>query len=229
MQKNRNMKDLPESEKPYEKCLKQGAASLSDAELIAVVIRTGSQNEQAVDLAKEILLLPPGGILNLEYLSVSQLQKLYGIGAVKAVQLKCVAEISRRMAMAKRRDRICMNDAESIAAYYMETMRHESKEHLPLSMYGSNSRLLGDEMISVGTCNSSLISPREIYLQALSHQAVYVVLLHNHPSGDPRPSEEDILVTERIKKCGELLDIPLMDHIIVGDNCYYSFHEQGIL
>ena len=84
-------------------------------------------------------------------------------------------------------------------------------------------------MISVGTCNSSLISPREIYLQALSHQAVYVVLLHNHPSGDPRPSEEDILVTERIKKCGELLDIPLMDHIIVGDNCYYSFHEQGIL
>ena len=122
-----------------------------------------------------------------------------------------------------------MNDAESIAAYYMETMRHESKEHLLLSMYGSNSRLLGDEMISVGTCNSSLISPREIYLQALSHQAVYVVLLHNHPSGDPRPSEEDILVTERIKKCGELLDIPLMDHIIVGDNCYYSFHEQGIL
>ena len=85
MQKNRNMKDLPESEKPYEKCLKQGAASLSDAELIAVVIRTGSQNEQAVDLAKEILLLPPGGILNLEYLSVSQLQKLYGIGSVKAV------------------------------------------------------------------------------------------------------------------------------------------------
>lgn len=229
MQKNRNMKDLPESEKPYEKCLKQGAASLSDAELIAVVIRTGSQNEQAVDLAKEILLLPPGGILNLEYLSVSQLQKLYGIGSVKAVQLKCVAEISRRMAMANRRDRICMNDAESIAAYYMEMMRHEAKEHLLLSMYDSNSKLLGDEMISVGTCNSSLISPREIYLQALSHQAVYVVLLHNHPSGDPRPSEEDILVTERIKKCGELLDIPLMDHIIVGDNCYYSFHEQGIL
>ena len=229
MQKNRNMKDLPESEKPYEKCLKHGASGLSDAELIAVIIRTGSQNEQAVDLAKEILLLPPGGILNLEYLSVSQLQKLYGIGIVKAVQLKCVAEISKRMAMADRRDRVSMRNAESIAAYYMERMRHETKEHLLLSMYDSNSRLLGEELISVGTCNASLISPREVYVQALSNQAVYVILLHNHPSGDPRPSEEDILVTDRIKKCGELLDIPLMDHIIVGDNCYYSFHEQGVL
>lgn len=229
MQKNRNMKDLPESEKPYEKCLKNGAGSLSDAELIAVIIRTGSRNEQAVDLAKEILLLPPGGILNLEYLSITQLQSLYGIGTVKAVQLKCVAEISRRMAMSVRRTRVCMKDPESIAAYYMEKMRHEEKEHLLLSMYDSNSRLLGEEIISVGTCNASLISPREIYLQALSYKAIYVILLHNHPSGNPRPSEEDILVTERIKKCGELLDIPLMDHIIVGDNCYYSFREQGIL
>lgn len=229
MQKNTKMKDLPESEKPYEKCLKRGAESLSDAELIAAVIRTGSQNEQALELAKKILMLPPGGILNLEYLTAAQLQKLYGIGAVKAVQLKCVAEISKRIAMTSRKSRVMLNDASTIAAYYMERMRHETKENLLLSMFDSNSKLIGDQTISVGTCNASLISPREVFLQALDRQAVYVVLLHNHPSGNPNPSEEDILVTKRIKECGKLLDVPLMDHIIVGDNCYYSFHENDIL
>ena len=229
MQNSTKMKDLPESEKPYEKCLKKGAESLSDAELIAAVIRTGSQNEQALEVAKKILMLPPGGILNLEYLTAVQLQKLYGIGAVKAVQLKCVAEISKRIAMTSRRSSVMLNNASSIAAYYMECMRHETKEKLLLSMFDSNSKLIGDQTISVGTCNASLISPREVFLQALDRQAVYVVLLHNHPSGNPNPSEEDILVTKRIKECGKLLDVPLMDHIIVGDNCYYSFHENGIL
>lgn len=229
MQNNTKMKDLPESEKPYEKCLSKGAESLSDAELIAVILRTGSQNEQALDLAKRILMLPPGGILNLEYLTAAQLQKLYGIGTVKAIQLKCVAEISKRIAMTSRRNSVMLNDASSIAAYYMERMRHETKENLLLSMFDSNSKLIGDQTISVGTCNASLISPREVFLQALDRQAVYVVLLHNHPSGNPKPSEEDIKVTKRIKECGKLLDVPLMDHIIVGDNCYYSFHENGIL
>ncbi len=229
MQNSTKMKDLPESEKPYEKCLSKGAESLSDAELIAVILRTGSQNEQALDLAKRILMLPPGGILNLEYLTAAQLQKLYGIGAVKAIQLKCVAEISKRIAMTSRRNSVMLNDASSIAAYYMERMRHETKENLLLSMFDSNSKLIGDQTISVGTCNASLISPREVFLQALDRQAVYVVLLHNHPSGNPKPSEEDIKVTKRIKECGKLLDVPLMDHIIVGDNCYYSFHENGIL
>lgn len=223
------MKDLPESEKPYEKCLKRGAESLSDAELIAAIIRTGSQNEQALELAKKILMLPPGGILNLEYLTLAQLQKLYGIGAVKAVQLKCVAEISKRIAMTSRKSSVMLSDASTIAAYYMERMRHETKENLLLSMFDSNSKLIGDQTISVGTCNASLISPREVFMQALDRQAVYVVLLHNHPSGNPNPSEEDILVTKRIKECGKLLDVPLMDHIIVGDNCYYSFHENDIL
>lgn len=229
MQNSTKMKDLPESEKPYEKCLSKGAESLSDAELIAVILRTGSQNEQALDLAKRILMLPPGGILNLEYLTAAQLQKLYGIGAVKAIQLKCVAEISKRIAMTSRRNSVMLNDASSIAAYYMERMRHETKENLLLSMFDSNSKLIGDQTISVGTCNASLISPREVFLQALDRQAVYVVLLHNHPSGNPKPSEEDIKVTKRIKECGKLLGVPLMDHIIVGDNCYYSFHENGIL
>ena len=229
MQKNIAMKDLPESEKPYEKCLKHGPAYLSDAELIAVIIRTGSQKEQALELARNILMLSPGGILNLEYLTIEQLKMLHGIGTVKAVQLKCVAEISRRIAMTCRQRTVILRDAKSIAAYYMEQLRHEPKEHLILSMFDSKSQLLSDEIISIGTCSASLTSPREIFLKALERQAVYVVLLHNHPSGNAQPSEEDILVTKKINECGKLLDIPLMDHIIIGDNQYFSFSEANVL
>lgn len=229
MQSNKAMKDLPESEKPYEKCLKLGPEYLSDAELIAVIIRTGSQKEQALELARNILKLSPGGILNLQYLTIEQLKKLHGIGTVKAVQLKCVAEISKRISMTRRQQGVILKNAYSIAAYYMEQLRHESKEHLVVSMYDSNSRLIADQTISIGTCTASLISAREVFLIALEKQAVFIVLLHNHPSGSPEPSEEDILVTKKIKESGKLLDIPLLDHIIIGDNQYFSFKEQGIL
>lgn len=229
MHKLISMKNLPDSEKPYEKCLKLGPTYLSDAELIAVIIRTGSQKEQAIELARNILMLSPGGILNLEYLTIEQLKNLHGVGTVKAVQLKCVAEISKRIATTARQQAVILKDAKSIATYYMERLRHESKEHLILSMYDSNSRLISDETISIGTCTASLTSSREIFLKALQKQAVYVVLLHNHPSGNAQPSEEDVLVTNKINECGKLLDIPLMDHIIIGDQQYFSFSEAGVL
>ena len=229
MQKKLAMKDLPESEKPYEKCLKYGPEQLSDAELVAVIIRTGSQNQQALDLARNVLAQSPGGILNLHYLTVEQLMKIHGIGMVKAIQLKCVAEISKRVTAATRQPAISMNEAQSIASFYMERLRHEEKEHLLLCMFDSKCNYITDETISVGTCNTSLISPREIFLKAIEKHAVYIVLLHNHPSGIPEPSEEDLSVTMRIDECGKLLEIPLLDHIIIGDNRYYSFHEDGIL
>lgn len=229
MERLKSMKELPESEKPYEKCLKYGSEYLSDAELIAVIIRTGSKKQQALELARNILAQAPGGILNLYHLSIEQLQSMYGIGKVKAVQLKCVAEISKRIAATSREKQIILRDAHSIAAYYMERLRHESKENLVLSMFDGKSNLIADEVISIGTCSASLVSGREIFLKALQKQAVYVILLHNHPSGQAKPSEEDYLVTNKIKECGKLLDIPLLDHIIIGDNQYFSFAEAGVL
>lgn len=223
------MKELPESEKPYEKCLKYGPDYLSDAELIAVIIRTGSKKEQALELARTILSQSPGGILNLNYLSVEQLQSIYGIGMVKAVQLKCVAEISKRIAVTSRENQVNLRDAHSIAAYYMERLRHEAKEYLVLSMFDGKGNLIADETISIGTCSMSLVSAREIFIKALQKQAVYVILLHNHPSGQAHPSDEDYLVTNKIKECGKLLDIPLLDHIIIGDNQYFSFAEANVL
>ncbi|MCC8081963.1 MAG: DNA repair protein RadC [Lachnospiraceae bacterium] len=223
------MKDLPDPEKPYEKCMRQGPASLSDAELLSVIIRTGSKGERSTDLAVRILNAGPDGLLNLIYLQPDDFMQIRGIGQVKAVQLKCVGELSRRMASAVRHVDPVFAGPDEIAAYYMERMRHETKEILMLAMFDRKNMLLGDQVISVGTSNASLISPGEIFKAALQKKAEFIILLHNHPSGNPEPSREDIRVTQRIRECGDLLDIPMMDHIIIGDNCYFSFRERGFL
>ena len=229
MQKNMTVKELPDTERPYEKCLMYGADALTDAELISVIIRTGSRGERCVDLAHRILNAGPDGLLNLLQLDVKQLTKIHGIGNVKAVQLKCVGELAKRIASTRRRQQVVLQSPESIASYYMERMRHEAQEILVLAMFDSKSMLIGEKVISVGTSNAALISPREIYRTALQEQAVYIVILHNHPSGNPEPSREDVQVTRKIKQSGEILDILLMDHIIIGDNRYFSFREQDIL
>ena len=223
------VKELPDTERPYEKCLMYGAEALTDAELISVIIRTGSRGERCVDLAHRILNAGPDGLLNLLQLDVKQLTKIHGIGNVKAVQLKCVGELAKRIASTRRRQQVILESPESIASYYMERMRHEAQEILMLAMFDSKSMLIGEKVISVGTSNAALISAREIYRTALQEQAVYIVILHNHPSGNPEPSREDIQVTRKIKQSGEILDILLMDHIIIGDNRYFSFREQDIL
>ena len=218
MQKNMTVKELPDQERPYEKCLAYGAGALSDAELISVIIRTGSQGERSIDLANRILNAGPDGLLNLLRLDMERLTQIRGIGNVKAIQLKC-----------SRREQITLQSAKSIAEYFMEQLRHETQEHLMLAMFDNKSMLIGEKLLSTGTSNAALISARDIYRTALQYQAAYVVVLHNHPSGNPEPSREDILVTRKIKACGELLDILLMDHIIIGDNRYFSFREQDIL
>ena len=162
-------------------------------------------------------------------MSFKELTAIPGIGTVKAIQLKCLAEITKRMTKAVRIREVKLNSASSVAFYYMEELRHEDREKLMLCMFDSQCVLLGDEIISIGTVNASLISPREVFIRALSHQAVYIILLHNHPSGVPLPSAQDKLVTKKIQECGKLMGIHLSDHIIIGDNQYFSFKEENLL
>lgn len=223
------VKELPESEKPYEKCLRYGAEYLSDAELLAVIIRTGTAGKKSIELAQEILNCKERSLLNLYHMSLKDFMEIPGIGTVKAIQLKCLAEITRRLTKATRIHEVSLSSASSVASYYMEEMRHEDREKLMLCMFDSKCVLLGDEVISIGTVNASLVSPREVFKQALMHQAVYIILLHNHPSGVPLPSTQDKLVTRRIQECGEMLGIQLSDHIIIGDNQYFSFKEENLL
>jgi DNA repair protein RadC len=226
---NLTMKELPESEQPYEKFLCQGPEFLSDGELLAAILRSGGKNNSALQLANSVLCRGQKSLLNLAELTVEELIKIPGIGKVKAVQLKCIAELAARMAKTQYVKRLVVENPGSIADYYMESLRHLKKEKLFLVMFDARNRLLGEALISVGTIDSALLSPREIFLTALEKQAVHVVLLHNHPSGDPSPSSEDRRATVRVAECGRMLGIYLVDHIIIGDNKYISFREQGML
>ena len=227
----KTMKQLPEDEKPYEKTLQYGPKSLTDAELLAVILRTGSKGPSALELSKSVLneTAAPKGLLGLHPLTVNDLMNIHGIGQVKAVQIQCVLELSRRIAKASSRSGLCFEHPSTIADYYMEDLRHCSQEQVILMMLNTRCRLLGEKVISKGTATGSMISPREIFLEALHYQAVSIVLVHNHPSGDPRPSREDILLTKRVEQAGELIGISLIDHVILGDHAYISMREEKLI
>lgn len=224
------MRSIPKEERPYEKCLAGGAEVLSDAELLAVILRTGAKGESALELSRKVLAQygEGNGLLGIYHMSISDLMKIKGVGRVKAVQLKCVAELSRRIARATFSEGLSFHDPETVAKYYMEELRHLEQEHLLLVMLNSKGRLIKDLVVSKGTARSALISPREIFIEALRYHAVSIILLHNHPSGNPDPSREDIMLTARVMEAGRLLGIELLDHIIIGDCQAVSMREQGL-
>lgn len=226
MNEHLTTKELPDSEKPYEKFIKTGPASLSDAELLAVIIRTGTNGRKSIDVAQQFLHMGKSSLLNLYEASYEDMLQIQGIGRVKAIQLKCIAELSRRITETRYRDRVCLNSARSIADYYMERLRHEKQEKLLLAMFDVKCRLIEDALLSIGSATSTCASPREIFLTALSHNAVHIILVHNHPSGVAEPSGDDDAVTDRVAAGGALLGIPLSDHIIIGDKVYYSYKEH---
>lgn len=222
----KNQTDLP-----YEKFLAYGAQNLTDAELLAIIIRTGTKGEDALGLAKKILSLNANhdGLLQLQHIHLEQLKSVRGIGEVKAVRIKCVAELSNRIAACRMRERVDFSRPELVAAYYMEQMRHLENEQVRMLLLDNRCRLILDLVLSTGTVNFSVLSPRDIFIRALEHRAVYIMLLHNHPSGDPKPSGEDFTMTAKIKAAGSFLQIPLLDHIIIGDGRYVSFLEEKLL
>lgn len=224
------MQEIPFSERPYERCQAFGPDQLTDAELLSVIIRTGTNNRRAVEVAMDVLNShrQHKGLIGLHYLSFQDLKKIPGVGRVKAIQLLCVAELARRMAKCSReQDEIFMCPGD-IAKYFMEDMRHRTTECVIVLLLDAKNQRIHHQTITTGTINSSLSPAREILKYALEYDAVNFVLLHNHPSGDPTPSQEDINMTKRLCEAGKLLGIPLMDHIVIGDNVYVSLREHGI-
>ncbi len=221
------IRDLPENARPYERCLANGPESLSDLELLAVLLRSGTQGCSALELARKILTLCPyeEGLGGLSRLTLQELRQIQGIGPVKAVQICCAGELSKRIARKQHVKKPQFRDARSIADYYMENLRHCEQEHVFGMMLDTRNRLLGEEEISKGTVNQSIFSPRELFLKALTYHAVHVILVHNHPSGDCSPSPEDREITRQTFEAGEMIGISLIDHIIVGDRCYASLRS----
>ena len=230
--KRKKMKDFPAQERPYERCLAMGPEHLTDAELLAVIIRTGSREETSLELAQKILALnyPNGGILGLLHLSLPEFMKIKGIGRVKAIQLLCIGELSRRIwkqgAKAASPD---FRDPQDVAVYCMEDMRHLEQEQVRAMFFDTKQKLIRDVTLAKGTVNASVISPREIFIEGLRCGAVSLILVHNHPSGDPSPSREDELLTRRVEEAGKIIGISLLDHVIICDTTYISLRERGSL
>lgn len=228
----RKMKDIPADDRPYEKCVRMGPEALSDEELLSIIIRTGSRGQNSLETARQILELsyPEDGILGLSHLSLQDLTGVEGIGTVKGIQLLCIGELSRRISKRFAISRIrVFNLPEEVVNYYMEDMRHMEQEQLYAMYLDMKHRLIKDMLISKGTVSATIISPREIFIEAVRCRATGVILVHNHPSGDPTPSRQDCLLTKRVQEAGNLLGIQLLDHVVIGDQTYCSFKREGQL
>jgi len=228
---NNLIKDLANCERPYEKALLHGINALSDAELLAVIIRNGTKDKSSIDLANTILNAHNiyKGIAALNFLTREELNKIKGIGDIKATQLLAIAELSNRMSNTRLKKELSFNNPVTIADYYINKCKFMTKEKTFIMLFTSSHTLIKEIMISEGTINQALVSPREIFIEALKYEAVYIILVHNHPSGSPEPSLADIDATKKIIEAGRILDIRLTDHIIIGDNCYVSMLERGII
>ena len=221
-------------DRPCEKAQRCGVEVLTDAELLAVLLRTGSEKLDVLRLSEKILNLSGaheglGGFLHHSY---EEYLECSGIGPVKAVQLLAIGELAKRIWRREAGGTLTLpvfSEPAVCARYYMQEMRHLEQEELRIVYLDTSLRLMRDQILTRGTVNASVLSVREIMIGALRHRAVHLILIHNHPSGDPSPSSEDRSVTKQVAEAGALIGIRLADHIIIGDNRYYSFKEWGTL
>lgn len=225
---NYTIKSIPKDDRPQEKLLKYGANNLSNSELIAVILRTGSKEENVVMLAHRILNEDDKGLRNIAEGTIEKFKSFKGINDVKAAQLMAVAELSKRISTLKI-EKIKISSPSDAAVVLMEEMRYYRKEYFKIILLDTKNNIKRVSEISVGSLNSSIVHPREVFSEAVVNSASSIILVHNHPSGEAEPSHEDITLTNRLDECGKILGIKVLDHIIIGDGIFYSFKEEGLL
>jgi len=222
------IKDMPADLRPRERLLREGAQSLTDPELLAILLRTGTATSTALELAA-VVLTYFNGLRGLVQASVEELSEIKGVGPAKAAQIKAALELGKRVATNAPEQRVVIKTPEDAAGLVMEEMRHLDREHFRALLLNAKNQVIGQEVISIGTLNSSTVHPRELFKNAIKRSAAAIILIHNHPSGDPSPSREDIEVTRRLIEVGHLIGIEVLDHLIIGDNKFNSFRAKGLM
>lgn len=222
------IRDYPKDERPRERFIHYGPESLSNQELIALMLRTGTKEESVLQLSNR-LLTHFEGLRLLKDATLDEITSIKGIGKAKAIQVLASIELGRRISNLQHDDRYVIRSPEDGAKYVMNDMRFLSQEHFVTLYLNTKNQVLHKKTIFIGSLNASIVHPREIYKEALRRSAASIVCVHNHPSGDPSPSREDIEVTRRIVECGKILGIELLDHLIIGENKFVSLKEKGYL
>ncbi|MCR3923140.1 MAG: DNA repair protein RadC [Firmicutes bacterium] len=222
------IKDLPPSERPRERAIAQGVATLSDADLLAILLRSGTAQDTAVHLAQRVLS-EIGGLTELPRCGMEDLQAIKGLGPAKAITLMAAADLANRLSNRTRYESVTVSTPGDAAGLVMEEMRHKLREHFRVLLLDTKNKVIGIEEISIGSLNTSLVHPREVFRPAIRRACASVILLHNHPSGDPTPSREDLDVTKRLTEAGRLMGIEVLDHVVIGDGRFISFREKGLM
>ncbi len=220
------IKDIIKDERPREILLNKGEAYLSDSELLAILINNGTREKSAIGLATEIIE-KNDGIRNLSTATVEQLSSIKGIGLAKACRIIAALELGRRVSVSTQLEKFKITSPQDIGNVYMEKMRYEKKEIFRIVLLNTKNVIIGTKDISQGSLNASIVHPREVFLEAIKKSANKMILMHNHPSGDPTPSNEDINITKRLISAGQIIGIEVLDHVIIGDGTIYSFKENS--
>ncbi len=224
------IKELPIFDRPYEKLEMYGAESLSNAELLAIIIKTGTPNDTSVSVAQKILNLSSSSdkddLRFLQELSIKEFMQIKGIGKVKAIQLKAVCELTKRISKPIN-NKIIIKNTKDVADLLMDELKYSRQEIAKVIILNSKNIVLKISNISVGSINYACIEPREVLSEAVKMQAPKIILVHNHPSGDPKPSKADFKITDRIFECASMMGIELLDHVIIGDGNFESILGKG--
>jgi DNA repair protein RadC len=222
------VRDLPRPERPRERLQRFGPEALSAQELLALVIGRGIPKKSVMSIAQE-LLVRFGNVRAISQATIEELSQIKGIGLAKAAQIKACFELGKREELEPELKNFDIKNPESVVKAIRASIKDKAKEHFKLILLNPRNKIIGISTISIGTLNASLVHPREVFKDAIMHNAASVVLAHNHPSGDPEPSEDDIKITKKLVESGKILSIDVIDHIVVGKNSFLSFKERGLI
>jgi DNA repair protein RadC len=222
------IKELPTDERPRERLVKYGAEMLSNAELLAILLRVGTPQYSAIGMAEHVLH-EFDGLRGIATASVEELSRIQGLGTAKGAQIKAMVELGKRIAAFTGESRPAIRSPQDAAGLLMPELKYASKEHFKALFLNTKNEVMKTRTITVGSLDASLITPRELFREAISVSSASLIIAHNHPSGDPTPSREDVSVTKRLCEAGSLLGIEVIDHVIIGDNRWISMKERGLM
>lgn len=229
MRKQAMIKELPAEERPREKLMQYGPEKLSNSELLAILIGSGTKESSAIMLANRILALEEEGISYLTNCLPEELSDIPGMGMAKSCQIVAAIELGKRIATKPKGKRINIKSPDEVASLFIEEMRYLKKEYFKVLLLNTKNEIILIDNISIGNLNSSVVHPREVFCNAIRKSACSLIAVHNHPSGNPMPSQTDIDITRRLVEAGELLGIKVLDHLIIGDGTYVSLKEKMLL